>query len=58
MNKTIIAPILVIIFISSVLGGAIGGVLPVGGFFQSPIAHIQLPSEIIPGLGISNTSLT
>ncbi len=58
MSKAIIAPILVIIFISSVLGGAIGGVLPIGGFFQSPIAHIQLPSEIIPGLGISNTSLT
>ena len=58
MSKTIIAPLLIIIFISSVLGGAIGGALPIGGFFQSPIAHIQLPSEIIPGLGVSNTSLT
>ena len=26
--------------------------------FSEPIAHIQLPAEAIPGLGIYNTSLT
>ena len=58
MIKTLVLPIFLVLFITSVLGGAIGGVLPIGGFFQSPIAHIQLPAEAIPGLGIYNTSLT
>ena len=58
MIKTLVLPVFLVLFITSVLGGAIGGVLPIGGFFQSPIAHIQLPAEAIPGLGIYNTSLT
>ena len=58
MNKSIILPLFLILFITSILGGAIGGAFPFGGFFQSPIAHIQLPGEIIPGLGFTNTSLT
>ena len=58
MNKSIILPFFLILFITSILGGAIGGAFPFGGFFQSPIAHIQLPGEIIPGLGFTNTSLT
>ena len=58
MIKTLVLPIFLVLFITSVLGGAIGGVLPIGGFFQSPIAHIQLPAEVIPGLGVNNTSLT
>ncbi|MBM01356.1 MAG: hypothetical protein CL762_01355 [Chloroflexi bacterium] len=58
MNKSIILPFFIILFITSILGGAIGGAFPFGGFFQSPIAHIQLPAEKIPGLGVFNTSLT
>ena len=58
MIKALVLPVFLVLFITSVLGGAIGGVLPIGGFFQSPIAHIQLPAELIPGLGIYNTSLT
>ena len=58
MNKSIILPFFLILFITSILGGAIGGAFPFGGFFQSPIAHIQLPGEVIPGLGFTNTSLT
>lgn len=58
MNKTLILSIFLVLFITSILGGVIGGIFPFGGFFESPIAHIQLSAEVIPGLGITNTSLT
>ena len=55
MIKTLVLPVFLVLFITSVLGGAIGGVLPIGGFFQSPTAHIQLPAEAIPDLDNGNS---
>jgi hypothetical protein len=59
LNKHFVIVFLSVMFLLSVLGGAIGGAIGgFLGFFETPIAHIQLPAEIIPGIGIANTTLT
>ena len=39
MIKTLVLPVFLVLFITSVLGGAIGGVLPIGGFFRANCSH-------------------
>lgn len=59
LNKHFVIVFFSVMLLISVLGGAIGGAIGgFLGFFETPIAHIQLPGEIIPGIGISNTTLT
>jgi len=38
MIKTLVLPVFLVLFITSVLGGAIGGVLPIGGLKEKLIA--------------------
>ncbi|MBM32635.1 MAG: hypothetical protein CL764_07290 [Chloroflexi bacterium] len=65
MKRTLILFILGIFFVVALASGPLGSIIPGGGFFQSPVAHIQLPAEtvfklplIFTDYSVTNTSIS
>ena len=65
MKRILIVSLLAIFFIVALIAGPLGSIVPGGGFFQSPVAHIQLPAEtvfklplIFADYSVTNTSLS
>ena len=65
MKRIFILVILGIFFIVALAAGPLGSIIPGGGFFQSPVAHIQLPAETVFKLpffftdySVTNTSIS
>ena len=61
MKRIFIFSLIGFVFVFALFAGPLGTIVPGGGFFQSPVAHIQLPAETVFYIfdySVTNTALS